>query len=563
MIAALWYYGLASARNKAIKRFRDFRYLAGLVLVFVYLYFVFERSTSVGRSSGSQGSQGFLMLFLLLFLVITSLFTWWMGEKDHPLGLTKPQAQFLIPAPLTSRQVMLFKLLTGLPTLLWGAIVMGIVIRTGLSPHTALRIATAFTVVVAIQLQRVGAALVRTPPQPRSGSIVVGIVRLWLAAATAVALAQAASVAAEHELFGLSKVGNPFALAYQLPWSILVWPFRALFAPAYAQTLPVFASAIGVSLFIVAIEAALVFRAEPQWDRIGIARTRDEKLRARRSRKNKPASDAAFWERYITSLVRRPAEAITWKNLIASKRIQTLRPAFIMAVGVPTILGGTLIPAFNHLTSFAIGLSSAWAGLLLFAGPQFVRNDLRLDLPRLRLLRTYPLTSREICFAEVGASVSLLLLLQFVMLILSTAALVSNPALQLGPGRRLAFAIALACLLPGMTAINVSGQNLFALIFPKWTTLGTKAPSRSTNPGQAYFSLLVSAIVFVLSMIVPAIAAAGIAYEVWPFGNSAAIISGAFVAGAIALGEAALVLRWMATLFDRLDLASVTSESNG
>jgi hypothetical protein len=28
----------------------------------------------------------------------------------------------------------------------------------------------------------------------------------------------------------------------------------------------------------------------------------------------------------------------------------------------------------------------------------------------------------------------------------------------------------------------------------------------------------------------------------------------------IALGEAALVLRWMATLFDRVDLASVTGD---
>ena len=87
-------------------------------------------------------------------------------------------------------------------------------------------------------------------------------------------------------------------------------------------------------------------------------------------------------------------------------------------------------------------------------------------------------------------------------------------------------------------------------------------PSRATNPGQAYFSLLVSVIVFVLSMIIPTIAAAGVAYGVWPLGISATIISGALIAGAIALAEAALVLRWMATLFDRVDLASVTGESN-
>ena len=563
MIGALWFYGRQSARNRIVKRTRDARYLAGMVLVFAYLYFVFGRSMSRDRTPGSPASEGVFVLMLLAFLVIASLVTWWMAQTDHPLALNKPQAQFLLPAPLASRQVMLFKLLTNLPTMLWSALVMGLVFRAGLSPHAGQRILTALIVIVALQLQRVGAALARTPQQtgsPSARATIIAIVRLWLAAATAVGLAQLASVAAEHGLFGLDKMGIPFALAYQLPWSLVVWPFHALIAPAYAQTLPAFGTSIAVALLIVAVETALIFRAEPQWDRIGIARTREERLNARRSRTRSRTSEGTLWVRYITSLVKHPAAAITWKNLIATKHLQSLRPGFVMAIGVPVILAATLLPPFRHLTSFATGLSGAWVGLLLFAGPQFVRNDLRLDLPRLCLLRTYPLTNLEICVAEVGASVSVLLTLQFVMLILSTAALVFNPALPLGPGRILAIAIALACLLPGMTAMNVSGQNLFAVVFPKWTTLGTKRPSRTTNPGQAYFSLLVSAIVFVLSMIVPAIAAGGVAYLVWPLGYSAAIVSAALVAGAIALGEAALVLKWMAALFDRVDLASVTGE---
>lgn len=563
MIGALWFYGLRSARNRIIKRTRDVRYLAGMVLVFAYLYFVLGRSMSHERTSGSQGV---VVLGLLLFLVISSLFNWWIEERDHPLALNKPQAQFLIPAPLTSRQVMLFKLLTSLPTLLWGAIVMGLVFRGGLSPHPAQRILTAFILVVAIQLQRVGAALARAPRRTGSGSarpIIVGIVRLWLVAATAVGLAQVASVAAENGVLGLEKIGIPFAVAYQLPWSLAVWPFSALLAPAYDLTLPAFASSIAIALVIVAIEAALVFQGDPEWDRIGIARTRDERLSARREKKRSRRSEGSLWERYITSLVKRPAAALTWKNLIASRRIQPLGAGVVLAIGVPIFLAATLLPALQQLTPFAAGIAGTWAALLLFAGPNFVRNDLRLDLPRLRLLRTYPITSLEICAAEVAASVTVLMFLQLVLLILSTAALLFNPMIPVAPGRKLVFALALACLLPGLNAINVSGQNIFALVFPKWATLGAKRPTRSTNPGQYYFSLLISVVVFVLSMIVPAIAAAGVAFVAWPLGISIAIISGALVAGAIALGEAALVLRWMATLFDRVDLASVTGESSG
>jgi hypothetical protein len=124
----------------------------------------------------------------------------------------------------------------------------------------------------------------------------------------------------------------------------------------------------------------------------------------------------------------------------------------------------------------------------------------------------------------------------------------------------LAIAVALICLLPGMNAINISGQNVFALLFPTWTTLGMKRPTRSTNPGQYYVSLLITAVLFVISMIIPAIAAGGVVYGARPFGTSVAIIMGALIAGAIALGEAALVLRWMARLFDRVDLGSITEE---
>ena len=214
---------------------------AGMVLVFAYLYFVFGRSRSHGTISGSP--EAIVSLFVLL-LVIGSLFNWLIENSDHPLALSKAQAQFLIAAPLTSRQVMLFKLLTFLPAMLWSAIVMGLVFRGGLSPHPAQRILTAFIVIVALQLQWVGAALARAPKRSESGlppAVITGIVRLWLVVATAVALAQTASLAAEKGLLGLDKMGIPFAVASRLPWSLVVWPFRALLAPAHAESLAPFA----------------------------------------------------------------------------------------------------------------------------------------------------------------------------------------------------------------------------------------------------------------------------------------------------------------------------------
>lgn len=89
MIGALWFYGLRSARNRVVKRTRDARYLVGIVLVIAYLYFVLGRSISRERPSGSQGP---IVLLLLMFIVMSTLLNWWKDERDHPLALTKPQA---------------------------------------------------------------------------------------------------------------------------------------------------------------------------------------------------------------------------------------------------------------------------------------------------------------------------------------------------------------------------------------------------------------------------------------------------------------------------------------
>jgi ABC-2 type transport system permease protein len=363
-------------------------------------------------------------------------------------------------------------------------------------------------------------------------------------------------------MFGLQHLGASFAPAYELPWSLLVWPFQSLVAPARASSVASFGPLILIALLVVALEVALVFRADPAWDRVGIAVPRDKRSAWTRARKKNATSGSVSFTNLVSSLLTRPAGALAWKNLISSPRTQAVGSQLMIVVGIPVLLGLTLVPQLRGMTPVVLGMTGAWGALLLFAGPQFVRNDLRMDLPRLRLLRTYPLTSLEICIAEVGASVSLLTLLQLVLVILSTLVLLPNPIIPFGTGRLIAFALALALLLPGMNAVNVSAQNIFALLFPRWMTLGTKRLSRTANPGQFYLSFLISTGLFALSMIVPVLGALAVGYYLQPFGISTSVVAAAFVAGAFALGEAALVMRLMAGLLDRVDPSSVSESSS-
>ena len=49
-------------------------------------------------------------------------------------------------------------------------------------------------------------------------------------------------------------------------------------------------------------------------------------------------------------------------------------------------------------------LAATWAALTLVIGPQWIRNDLRSDLLKLDLLRSYPLPGRAVVAAETAAS---------------------------------------------------------------------------------------------------------------------------------------------------------------
>lgn len=559
MIEALWLYASRSARNKIVSHGKDFRYVLGILLVGIYFYFVMG-SARITRSSPSHGRPGALAVIMFL-LVLGSALAWWLATKDHPLALTKGQAKLLLPSPLSSRQLMLLKVITTQPVLIWNALLFGFLIRSGISTNVAVRIGVFYLVMLALYGQRLAVALTRTPGPDVSSAgrrFTIIAVRAWLAAALVVSASQLAAVAAGYGILDLDKVGIPFAVAGGQPWSMVLWPFNALMAPAIAQTGAQSLSSFPAAILVVALELLLIFRATPDWERVGIVRTREERSAARRA---KPATrtllSGSVWQRLLAKRLSTPQASIAWKNLSTAGRTQNITPQVVIVIGIPLLLAATLIPAFHRLTAFATGMAAAWAVLLLLAGPNFIRNDLRLDLPRLRLLRTFPVSSRDICLAEVGSSILLLTLLQLVLLTLSTLVLLVDPIVPGRPAQKILVAVAFAVLLPGMNAINISAQNIFALMFPKWVSLGVIRTSRTANPGQYYISLIISLGLFAAAMILPAVGAVGAAYEVWPLGNTVAILVGAVTAGAVAIGEAVLALKWMGKLLDTVDLASV------
>ena len=90
----------------------------------------------------------------------------------------------------------------------------------------------------------------------------------------------------------------------------------------------------------------------------------------------------------------RPENAILWKNLISVSRYasgRTLLRVMPVAILFAAILGQLV---GDLATRFAF-MAMAAAGVAALFGPQGARNDLRQDLSRLAILKTWPVPRRR------------------------------------------------------------------------------------------------------------------------------------------------------------------------
>ncbi|MFP2932988.1 hypothetical protein ACLESO_49140 [Pyxidicoccus sp. 3LG] len=165
----------------------------------------------------------------------------------------------------------------------------------------------------------------------------------------------------------------------------------------------------------------------------------------------------------------RPEVALVWKNLIARRRMAGGVAMFMVFI----VLGGAIAALLGDARLFTdtrrvVGpLALTLAVMMTVVGPSAFRMDLRMDLPKLDLLRAMPLTGRQVVGAELTASA--LAVASFQLLLLGVA-------LVLGPGTEASRlgewwwpgGVALAVLLPAVSLAGLFVQNAAVLLFPAW-----------------------------------------------------------------------------------------------
>src|SRR5438067_1693551 len=185
MIAASLYIVVCSARNRLrlrLRRLREPRYLLGAIAGAAYLYFSFFarlRTARTGRRRGAAaapialasamraGAPGLVGLALLAVAALA----WILPFESGLLAFSEAETQFLFPAPVTRRALLLYRMIRSQIGLLFGGAILGIAMPSA-SGYARLRAAVAMWLLLSAgKVYFAGVSLPRVANRPHARAL--------------------------------------------------------------------------------------------------------------------------------------------------------------------------------------------------------------------------------------------------------------------------------------------------------------------------------------------------------------------------------------------------------
>jgi putative ABC exporter len=556
-----------SAHNRIARQLRHLqspRYVAALLLGLAYLWFmvIAQRPASAG---GELADPRWLELVGALALLGVVAWGWIFGVERRVLAFTPAEVTFLFSGPVSRRGLIQFKLLRSQLLILFNALLWTLILsreRFGVSPW--LRVISIWVLLTTLSFHRLGASFVRTSlaEHGRLGLrhrvvslVMLGIVLIALMWSITDALPHLADADARTPLGFLSALGE--AAAQPIP-TALTYPFRVMIRPLTAHSVPAWLHALWPALALLVLHYVWVVRSDTAFEEaaaaVSLQRARAFSER-RAGRSAQPAAGRVTSPLFRLAPQGWPAGAILWKNLVAVTRTQRVRNvALALAVGAVVVTGLSFEPE-GTLAEIAGWFAVTWAGAMTVIGPQWVRNDLRGDLLKLDLLRSYPVRGWSVVIAEVGASTLVLTAIQLILLVIGYLAFLGNQSMEPALEERTLLLLAAFVFLPGVNLLGMIIQNGAALLYPAWVRLGAGRPAGVEALGQNMLMMVVFVGLLAVALLLP-VSIGGGAFLLLHRGINewAALPAAVLVLGTIAF-EASLLVEWLGRLFERTDPA--------
>jgi ABC-2 type transport system permease protein len=568
MISVFGYLTWRSAHNRIVRQIqhlRSPRYLAALLLGTAYIWFmvVGQRPTP---TAGATPDPRVLELVGALALIGAVAWGWVFGVERRVLAFTPAEVTFLFSGPVSRRGLIQFKLLRSQLLILFNALLWTLILsRERFGVSSWLRVISIWVMLTTLSFHRLGASFVRTSLSEHGrlglrhrvvSLAVLGVVLVALAWSIADALPELVASGGHDVRRFLSAATD--AAQRPLP-SALTYPFRVMVRPLAAHTVAQWLAALWPALVLLVLHYVWVVRSDTAFEEaaVEVSLRRAQALSTRPAGAARPRSSTGARPPLVRlSPTGWPAGAILWKNLIAGTRTRRVRNA-ALTLGI----GGAVVCvlSFNPegtLAEIAGWLAVFWAGVMVLAGPQYVRNDLRSDLLKLDLLRSYPLRGWSVVLAEAAASTLMLTVIQLSLLGLGYLAFLGNRSLAPDLEERTLLLLASVVFLPAINLLGMLIQNGTALLYPAWVRLGSGRAAGVEALGQNLLMMIAFVALLSLTLVLPVTLGGGTFLLLRAAVGTWALVPAAIVALLTIAFEAALMVEWLGQLFERTDPAT-------
>lgn len=597
MLSALLYLRLTSFRNwllSRVRRLRQPKYLIGAIVGGAYFYFFFFRGLSRAAGAGSRRAVAAQALetvnvalpmdwqpaaaavgSLLLLLFITGM--WVIPTQRAALGFSEAEIAFLFPAPVTRRSLVHFRLLTSqFRSLLGAAVMMLFSNRWSFLGGNPLTHAIGWWFIFsALNLHLSGAGFTLT----RLTDLGLGVGRRRAMVLTLVAAVVALTFAwlpagvrlpAAGDEFNLQPLANwVVALTATAPLGWLLWPLKVVLAPFFAADFHRFFLTLAPALVVITAHYFWVVRTAAAFedDSVDYAEKRGARIAAWRSggRRMGQVPTKGRVEPFRLPGLGRPEIAFLWKNLLSTWPYFTARVFAGCACLIAAIcLWLTTQPARQGFLPGIAAITLVFAAYTLIVGPQFARQDIRSDLSRADILKTYPLAGWQIVLGELLTPVAILT--GILWLTVLTLAFTFHPTRGgfdwFTPPIRVAAVVILAALVPALVSLQLLVPSAAALLFPGWFQTSRTRGGGPEVVGQRMIFFFAQTLTMALAILPAAyvgalpFAVTALLKQTGPTGIVVSSVVGALLALAVLLAEVACGLWLLGARFEKLDLSA-------
>jgi hypothetical protein len=536
-----------------------------------YFYLWFGRGVLQGWNSRPMPSEfaaadpAALQHLAVVILAMVVLGQWVFMGSRAALQFSEVELAFLLPAPISRRQLIRYKLIRSqLGTLVSAGFLTLLTGRFGSDGRVIFHVLGWWLVLTLLNLHAMGVSftLQRLTERGlsswirRSGAVLVALVLIGTLVAWVRTVppppamaGETASIPARWAAWVEMAVGSG-------PGTWILLPFRWAVQPWFAQSATQFLVALGPAALLLVALVAWVERGDVAFEEASLALAEKRAAQLARvqtghppdSRRTGTAATAPF------PLVPTgpPVVALIWKNLIAARITpRKLAVQGSLCAGVALMAQRSPIPEEVLALLWALSLMACLA-LILVGGSQ-CSATLRRDLGILDVLRGYPVPGWQLVLGELAGPAIPLLFWQGVSLVVAVILLPEDIAI----GHWTAGGLALAAwgIAAPLNGVNALVPAAAALLFPAWSRLGRDVH----QPGfEAIGQRILFGFAQVLALaaaLAPAVLVGAGAFVVvqWVLGPGTAVLGAAIVASAILTVEAALGIRILGGLFDRYD----------